>query len=533
MIKKFVRTAAAAAAALSICGCSAVTGWIDAQRDRLFPPPAEETTEEQNVIKKPNTINAGIYDFDTFNPLITKSQSVREAMELVYEPLYTLDSEMKPVPVLAEGVEKSADGRTVTLNIKQGITWHDGDPFTATDVAYTFRMIRSGVTSYTQNLANVADYIMTGDYSVQITLAYSSPSFEAMLTFPIVKYQTDMSVNPNYVPNGTGPFCYGTKSRVDEMYFGAFENYRDGRANIDAMYLQMAGTYEKYMSMLEASEIDFSSSDIVNLMEYMPKGRLKLHDYPENRMIFLGFNTANPVLSGALTRQGVSKLIDRGEIVDSVIFSRGKPSKIPINPSSYLYCDENDNFEADELAANGLLGDDGWGPDEDGKFVRSVNGSAQRMSLELLTNSDNSEQTSVADSIAENMNKFGLIVSVKGLPYDQFMQRVSSGNYDMFIGEVELPASMELSQLTSSSGNYFAYRNPELDTITAQMGMTADEAELKALFKQYSDIVVNDAPFAVIYYKTGSLISSSNVTDGIDPVYVWRYKNCPKWRTAS
>ncbi len=62
---------------------------------------------------------------------------------------------MRPEPVLAESMEKSADGRTITLNIKQGVTWHDGSPFTSTDVAYTFRMIRSGVTNYTQNLANV------------------------------------------------------------------------------------------------------------------------------------------------------------------------------------------------------------------------------------------------------------------------------------------------------------------------------------------------------------------------------------------
>ena len=530
MRKRFLYIFLALAVTLGASGCSAVTDWIDEQKARIFPD--ETVTEEETNGFKPNTINAGIYGFDTFNPLITQSQSVKEAMGLVYEPLYTLDSEMRPVPVLAENVQKSADGRTIVVNLKQGVTWHDGTPFTATDVAYTFKVIRSGVTNYTQNLANVADYTMLDDYIIQITLAKSAPTFESLLTFPIVKYQTDMSVNGRYVPNGTGPFCYGTQTSVDEIYFGAFENYRNGRAAIDAMCLHVADAYERYMTMLEASEIDFSSGDIVDLMTYMPKGSLKLYDYPENRMVFLGFNMGNEILSGALTRKGIAELIDRKSIVDSVIFSRGTASKIPINPASYLYYDENVNFEADELAANWMLGDDGWGPDIDGQFVRTVNRGVQSMTMELLANGDSAEQSNVADALAAHMNRFGLRITVTKLPYNEFMSRITSGVYDMFIGEIDVPANMDLTQLTSSSGNYFGYNNPELDTITAQMSMATSDEELKALFEQYSEIVLNDMPFAVIYYRKGSLISSANVTSGIDPTYAWLYKNCSAWSTS-
>lgn len=531
MRKRFIYILLAVSMVLSASGCSAVKDWIDEQRANIFPEESD-TEVTETVTEKPNTINTGVYGFDTFNPLVTQSQSVKEAMQLVYEPLYTLDNEMRPVPVLAENIEKSSDGRTLILNIKQGVTWHDGTTLTAADVAYTFRMIRSGVTNYTQNLAHVADYMMIDDYSIRITLGQSSPTFEAMLTFPIVQYQTDMSVNPNYVPNGTGPFCYGTQTSVDEIYFGAFENYRGGRAAIDAMYLHLAGTYEKYMTMLEASEIDFSSGDIADLTEYMPKGSLKLYDYPENRMVFLGFNMTNPVLSGSLTRKGISNLIDRDNIVNSVIFSRGYASEIPINPASYLYYGENKSFKADELAANGVLGDDGWGPDLDGQFVRKVNGAEQRMSLELLANADNGEQSDVADAVAAHMNRFGLRINVVKLPYDQFMSRITTGVYDMFIGEIDVPGNMEITQLTSPSGNYFAYNNPELDTINTQMGMATDDEELKALFRQYSEIVLNDMPFAVIYYRKGSLISSANVKSGIDPAFVWPYKNCSVWSTV-
>ena len=102
----------------------------------------------------------------------------------------------------------------------------------------------------------------------------------------------------------------------------------------------------------------------------------------------------------------------------------------------------------------------------------------------------------------------------------------------MFLGEIDIPANMELTQLTSPAGNYFAYNNPELDTITAQMSMAANDEELKELFQQYSEIVLGDMPFAVIYYRKGSLISSANVTSGINPTYVWQYNSCSAWSTS-
>lgn len=528
-MKKIISVLTALLIGLNLCGC-ALTDWVDARMAEIFPADASDTSENQSE-DKPNVINTGIYDFDTFNPLVTQSESVKEAMQLVYEPLYSLDEEMRPVPVLAKDYSKSPDGKVIVLNIKDNVLWHDETPLTAEDVAYTFKMIRLGQTGYTENLHNVADYMMIDDYTLQITLKTSAPVFEAMLTFPIIKYNTDMSVNPSYIPNGTGPFCYGTTTRVDEIYFSAFAKYRDGRAGIDSMILHMANSQDKYMTMLEASEIDFSSSHIVDLTEYMPKGSLSLYDFPENKIIYLGFNMGNRIFNGALTRRGIAELIDKDRIVNSVVFSRAFAADIPINPSSYLYYDEATSFKADELTANDSLGDDGWGPDTDGQFVRTVNGAKEELSFEILANSDSGEQTKVANDIAEQLGRLGVGARVTALPYNEYMNRIQSKNFDAFIGEQELDASMELTPLTDAGGNYFSYNNPELGTINAQMGMTSNEEELKALFRQYCETVTADMPFSVIYYKKGSLIASANVKKGIVPSYTWLYRNCSLWST--
>ncbi len=510
-----------------LSGCAA-QDWINEQLKNIYPDEGG-TVEQSAANEKPNVINAGVYDFDTFNPLATQSESVKEAMQMVYESLFALDSQMKTVPVLAKNVVVSADGKTIDINLKDNVKWHDGSAFTSQDVAYTIKLLRENTTDYSGLIDNIADYNMMGNYSLRIALRNSVPCYEAMLTFPIVKYGTQLAVDANYVPNGTGPFCYGTKSKTDTYYFGAFESYHDGRTQIDALNVIMLSDREEYINMLEASEIDFSSSNIVDLTQYMPKGKLNTYSCVDNDMVFLGFNTADPVFSGSLTRKGISSLISRTDLVETVIFSQGIASRIPINPSSYLYYDTQTDFEADDSAANDYLGDDGWGTNADGKLVRTVNGDEQILEGELLVNSDNGEHINAARMIAKKLNEFGVSAEVVELPYGQYIQRINSGNYDMFVGETRIDNNMDLTILTSFNNNYFRYGNQTVETLCAQLGMTRNEDEVKKLFRQYGETITNDMPFATLYFKNSTLLASTNVISGISPSVSSLYNNCSKW----
>ena len=488
---------------------------IDRIKDsaQKFIKTEETLTATTEFSEKPNIINAGIYDFDTFNPLTTKSQSVKEAMQFVYEPLFKLDSEMRIVPVLAKDYTVSADGKIITINLKENIKWHDATPFSASDVAYTIKVILNGETNYTDSLLNLKNYIEISDYSIRLILKNSVPSYESLLTFPIIKNKTKMNTREEYIPNGTGPFCYGSRASVDEIYFGAYENYHQGRSRIDALYIHMLPSYDSYMTSLEASEIDFASSKTVDLTEYMPKGNLKLYDYTSNQFTFLGYNMESPILSGSFTRRALAKVIDKEEIADSVIFSRGVATDIPINPDSYLYTDTNVKFSKDDLAANDYLGDDNWGTDINGNYVRKINGAKQTLKFTILANSDNHEEMMVAKNISEQFGRFGIDAEVEALPYEIYKSRVKTKNYEIFVGTVEMDANMNLSGFFDTLG----YKNDNISILMSQLGMTRNEEELRALFNQYTAMLLEDMPITVLYFSKGSLISSANVISGINP----------------
>lgn len=508
------------------CGCAA-RDWLEEQRDRIFPEEEKQTSETKEITEKPNIINMGVYDFDTFNPLVTKSRTVKEAMQLVYEPLFTVDDEMRTQPVLAKDFNVSADGKIININLKENIVWHDGKPFTSQDVAYTIKVILNSQTEYSGCLSNLADYTMTGDYAIQLTLKNSIPRYEAILTFPIIQYQTDMKAGN--VPNGTGPFCYGSKVGTDKLYFGAFESYHEGRAKIDALYIHLLPSKNEYLTMLEASEIDFASSETIDLSKYMPKANLELYSFSSNNMVFLGYNLQNEILAGADTRKGISELIDREDIVETAIYLRGTAVGIPVNPSSYLYYTKEADFSGNKLTADDFLGNDGWGPNEEGQYERNSGGSKQVMSFEILTDSDNADLTATAENISKHLNNYNIKTTVTAVPNEEYQKRINEKDYELFVGEFDTGNNGDLSELTSSSGNVFGYNNSSVDTLTAQLGMTRDEEEEKALIEQYCETILNDMPFLPLYYKKGNVISTTNVVSGVDPTEDFLYKNSALW----
>lgn len=526
-IKRIISVFLAVGFLVSLTGCDT----IDSIKQKITQEETNSAGVEgsSNTAVVSNSISVGILDFDTFNPLITNSETVRECMQFVYEPLFDVNEAMQPVPVLAESYTISPDGRTIDINLKSNILWQDGTNFTSYDVAYTIKQIRSGVTTYTNLLSNMADYRAIGDYSLQIVLNYAVPNFVSLLTFPIVQYQTDMKVNANYIPIGTGAFKFETQLSTGKLSFIAFDDYHNGKAKIDNLYVYTAPDLQKYESMFEASEIDLMTGETVDLSEYTPRGSATNNEYITNKMTFVGYNLQNKLLSGAETRKGLSKLIDKDSIVNSTIYSRGVACDVPINPSSIYYYDTNTKFKSDEILALQNLGNDGWGVNKEGQYVRTVNGERQILGFEILTNSDSSEKVNIANKISKSFNDFGIPATVTALPYEQYMEKIETKDYDIMIGEIEIGANLDLSPLVSSAGNYFSYQNTDLETLLGQMGMTQDEEQLKILYRQYGDTIVNDMPFSVLFFRKGDVLSGSKIKSDVVPTISRLYRNVESW----
>lgn len=523
MFKKKVYAVLAVILAAALTSCSFNINDIKNKFANKQDKPQEmaEPSEQGSVA---NTVIIGMYDFDTFNPLVTKSETVKEAMEFVYEPLFELNEQVQPEPVLARDYGMSADGKTITVNIRDDVKWHDGDSFSAYDVEYTIGQIRSGKTSYTELLKDVT-VCSAQNGSVTVTFNHPVPCAAALFTFPIIKRDTHMEEKMN--PIGTGPYSFSGKISTDRYMLNRFDFYYGGKPPIDGIYIDEAPDKEHYMYMCGTGAFDLSTSKTVDLRTYTPKGSVSLNDYTSNKLIYLGINNAKAELSGMNTRLAMSQLIDKEYITSSILYSRAEVTDVPINPSFWLY--DGTKTQADELSAEGHLRIDAWTDRDNGGYSRIVNGITQTLTLEMIVDKDSDEKMRIANNIADKFNRYGIKTMISALPYEQYSQRVQAKNYDIMLGEYEIPPTQDISGLMGA-GNIFNYNNEEMNLLINNIGMTSDTEYLKTLFAQLGEKFTADIPFVPIAYTKECMMSSPKIENIKSPGEGRFYRDSYEWR---
>ena len=489
-----------------------------------------DANDSAEKYKPENSISLGVADFDTFNPLLTKSQTVREAMQLVYEPLFETDESGRANPILASGYNVSADGLTYVIEMKDGVIWHDGKSFDAYDAAYTIKQLLNAETPYSENLKEMSDYLAVSDNTLRITLKRPVSGFVNLLNFPIIKYGTEAAVNPSYKPIGTGAFAYAGEISFDRYEFNAFDDYHRGKAKIDKVYIKKAPDSEKYMSLFAVSETDVISGLSADLSEYTPKGENKSYEFVSNKLVFIGFNTEKSVISEAETRRGIAAAADKLDIVNSVIYSKGEGVNIPINPKSVFYYDTEVNLNGSREKALELFGNDGWGEGSDGYLRRTSGKRSELFIITILTDRDDRIKTEIAEKIKAQCEKCGIKTAVDAVSNEVYNQKIAAHDFDLYVGECSLGANGDVSPLVLSKLNPFGYSSDEADMLISQAGMTQNEESLKEIYKSIGNKITNDAPFVPLYFIKDSVASSGRIKDGISPVDGNIYRNSYLWQ---
>ena len=470
-------------------------------------PDADTTVE-----KLTNDITVGVLDFDTYNPLVTASSTVKEICGFVFEPLFGFDSSFRTKPCLGQSYVIGSDGQSMTITIKKGVTWHDGSQFTIDDVLYTINYIRMNITNYTQLLEPVSEVWKQDENNLCVNFSRPVPDAVALFSFPVIKKN---SVKEKFKCVGTGPFMISDD--LADTSLVAYDSYHNGRAEIDCIYVKSIPDKEKYISLFNANEINLATSEILDMTGFMPKSNAKVHDYLSNNMVIAGFNALSSKLNDAKTRSAISKLIDRDTIVSDTYFSRAVVAEYPINPWSWLNPDNRKKLRSDDSGALSLLADAGWGPDNRGIYFRSDGKKASYLTLTITVNSGSEKKTAIAHKIADKLTLAGIPTRVKEYSQQEFINAVSQGNYEIFIGEIELMPNNDLTPVVGTGRNYFNYSNSDVDVLLAQMGTVQLEEDIKTVAHTLYSKLYEEMPFAPLCFTKESIVTGAKIKSGVNP----------------
>lgn len=437
-----------------------------------------------------------IYPEFSLHPVLSTNRANLTLSSLLYEPLFTLDEQFQPVKVLCGDYSVSPDKLVWTFQLQSGVTFSNDTPLTGTIVASSLDLARQPGSRYAQRLRDVVS-IQGTQNSVIITLNRPNGRLPALLDIPI-------ALDGSEHPAGTGPYILSGSE--EEMELSARQDWwQKGSVTLPAQQIPLH-TIEKNEELsfaFDAGDVSLVDVDLLSTDTHGYSSSCETWDYDTTDLLYLGFNTQKGVFRTPEVRRAISHAIDRESVTQNVFATHAVPAALPVHPNSPLY----DQALAKTLNFDPLLVTD---------QLQKAN--AQGRELTMIVNAENYAKVGTAQMISYQLQAAGISVKLQKLPFEDYQNALTSGSFDLYIGEVILTADFDLSPLLAADGpmNYGGWSHPEAWLTYSLKAAPAENIPASAapLLK----LIAEDVPIAAIAFKNGSVLTQRGRLTGLTPV---------------
>ncbi len=481
------------------------------------PDKPEDTTEYKEggsgVISLPLT------HFDTFNPVLSQSDTVADAMSLVYDSLYVPTADGGAEPRLALKTQISPDGLVYTVHLRDDVYWHDGKQFSAYDVSYTLSAIKQAETSKLKKyLYGIASYEALSNFVLQITLTEPDSCFISHLDFPVVARGTDCTtVQADYIPIGTAAYRY-TPSKPGRIHlltkYDACVTRKSGA--VEQVVLKEIPSADNVMYALESREIEAVHVDSKQLCTYSPKGNVTTMAYTNRTFSFLGIH-AQGALEDKRVRSAVSLLLDRESIKNNALFGRFVPSILPFVPGSVYNPDNEAAAQAAQAAE--LLQEAGYEKSTSGRWQKETEDGAKELYIPILVNADNEMRVRAAQEIARQLSAFGIGTYVDQTDYETYALRVETLEYSMFLGETVLGDALDVGVFLGTMARFASPGDARMDALLRQAQTAVSQSQKDTAFFALVDSISDEVPIISLGFGQNAVIVNDRIAGEITPIY--------------
>ncbi len=427
-----------------------------------------------------------------------------ELISNLFSGLVQFDTELGIVADLAETWEVSADGLDYSFSLRDGLTFHNGDPLKAADIIYTFNRTKNPdfASPHANKLALIEDIQAPDELTVTMRLSSPFTPFLAVACSrgpgralaPISQRAIEELGDEQFglTPVGCGPFRLlpetaevGTGFEMD-----AFPEWYGGRPYLDKIIVQLIPEPSSRISALEAGDVDML--DIVPAIgaeQIAANDELTMVEAAGTNWVGLAMNTTRPPWDTVEARMAVAKAIDRTDFLQTAFFGLPIPSVGPIAPAfGWVYtppADVEDPQAYDIDAARALAEQAGL------NGVQPI----------LLVSSDDPRPGQVMRGL---LDEIGIDCQIEQMQTNAYVERRTASDYDMvFLGSV-VDADPDdgiwgyfHSEGPSNSNNY---NNPAADELADRQRTITDPAERAQVLRELQTLVATDAPYAFLYH---------------------------------
>ena len=508
------------AATLALAGCSGDVGALE-PGTRVEATPAYGDT----------FIDVLTGNVSGLIPNIVSDSASFEVGGLMYNGLVTRDKDLNFVGDLAESWSFSDDCRQLTFRLRPNVRWHDGRPFTAADVAFTYEtMINPKTPTAYREGFKVVESVETPDAQT-VTVRYKQAYAKALDTWSfwmLPKHLLESFVAEGKLreapqnwktPVGTGPYRLSELKSGEKIVLVANKEYFEGRPYLSRVVYRIIPSQATIFLELKAKGLDAAGLTALQYKRQTDypafRKAYNKYRYPSNGYTYFGFNLRDPRFADRRVRQAFAHAINKTELIDGVILGLGREATGPYKPGTWPYNPNVKRYPHDMAKARQLLAEAGW-KDTDGDGILDKDG--KPFAFELLTNQGNEERKKIAEITQASLRELGIAVDVRVLEWAAFLKEyIKKRRFEAIIlgwGIGQDPDQYDVWHSTKTGPdelNHIGFQNPEVDALLEKGRSSCVQQERKQYYDRLQEVLAEEQPIIFLYFRDALPVVATRV----------------------
>ena len=435
--------------------------------------------------------------------------------------------ELAPAPDLAASWEVSDDGLAWTFFLREDVTWHDGEAFTADDVVYTFNEIALNTELGANNMSyfsSLERVDAVDEYTVVFTLTKPVAALPAYLSF-------NTEILPKHIFEGQDPWDLISFNKEKPIGTGAFKmdgytsgqnvrlianpDYYDGAPKLERVEYKVLADVNTHVAQLLTGELSIFALDDQAALSRLEAARdIEIVPTYTPRFFWIALNQENDLFTDVKVRRAMLHAIDRPYIIETVLNGYGTPADAGISPAmQYYYNSDVPRYEYDPERAARLFAEAGW-EDSDGDGVLDKNGTPFSFLFEVGIQGN---LVRIGQIVQQQLREAGLDARFETLEWNTMIQKnVIRRDYDMILNWWRYPADPDLlpyfhSSTAGTGYNIPGYRDSRLDELLEAGSTIADPEERRGIYLELQDYMAETLPYLFLWYPMETAVRRANL----------------------
>lgn len=455
-----------------------------------------------------------IGDATTLIPIIASDSASHDICGLVYNGLVKYDQDLNIVGELAEGWEIKEGGLVIIFYLRKNIRWHDGKPFTAEDVKFTYeKLIDPEVrTPYSGDFLKIKSLEIQDPYTVKVN--YKEPFSPALSSWGMwimpkhILKDEDLNITSyGRHPIGTGPYKFLRWKTAERIDLVANEDYFEGRPRIDRYIYRIIPDTATMFLELQAEGVDMMGLSPLQYRRQTDNRFFRVHynrfRYPSFGYTYLGYNLLDDRFKDKKVREALNLAVDKQELIDGILMGLGRVCTGPFVPESWAYNKEVEPSPYNPQKAKQMLAEAGWG-DTDGDGWLDKNGKI--FEFTILTNQGNDLRRWATEIIQRRLAEVGVKVKPKIVEWSVFITEfINKKRFEAVLlgwGLSRDPDGYDIwhsSKTKEGEFNFISYKNEEIDRLIEEGRRTFDQDRRARIYQKVHRILYEEQPYMFLW----------------------------------